>query len=177
MASKLRVDSILPVDGAPTGGGGGIIQVVSTTVTAATFTHNSETPTLITGMVATITPKFSTSKVLVSINVNTSVTSASYTSMLLLYRDGSVITGARGDAGGAAQIRCFKSLRHSGSNVTQETSGMYLDSPSTTSATTYQVYVAQEGGSTMHLNRFGSDSNHAYHPRATSGIILMEVSA
>ena len=28
MASKLRVDSILPVDGAPTGGGGGIIQVV-----------------------------------------------------------------------------------------------------------------------------------------------------
>lgn len=177
MSSQLRVDKILPVDGAPTGGGGGIIQVVSTTVTAATFTHNSETPTLITGMVATITPKFSTSKVLVSINVNTSVTSANYTTMLLLYRDGSVITGARGDAGGAAQIRCFKSLRHSGSNVTQETSGMYLDSPSTTSATTYQVYVAQEGGSTMHLNRFGSDSNHAYHPRATSGIILMEVSA
>ena len=27
MASKLRVDSILPVDGAPSGGGGGIIQV------------------------------------------------------------------------------------------------------------------------------------------------------
>ena len=33
MASKLRVDSILPVDGAPTSGGGGIIQVVSTTLT------------------------------------------------------------------------------------------------------------------------------------------------
>ena len=30
MASKLRVDSILPVDGAPSGGGGGIIQVVQT---------------------------------------------------------------------------------------------------------------------------------------------------
>ena len=29
MASKLRVDSILPVDGAPTNGGGGIIQIVS----------------------------------------------------------------------------------------------------------------------------------------------------
>ena len=27
MTSKLRVDSILPVDGAPTSGGGGIIQV------------------------------------------------------------------------------------------------------------------------------------------------------
>ena len=33
MASKLRVDSILPVDGAPTGGGGGIIQIASTTHT------------------------------------------------------------------------------------------------------------------------------------------------
>ena len=30
MASQLRVDKILPVDGAPTGGGGGIIQVVQT---------------------------------------------------------------------------------------------------------------------------------------------------
>ena len=33
MASKLRVDSILPVDGAPTSGGGGVIQVVSATKT------------------------------------------------------------------------------------------------------------------------------------------------
>ena len=174
--SELRTNRIVPRDGIKSGASGGIIQVVSTTVTAATFTHNSETPTLITGMVAAITPTRSDSKVLVSINVNTAVSAANYTTMLLLYRDGSVITGARGDAGGAAQIRCFKSLRHSGSNVTQETSGMYLDSPGTTSATNYQVYVAQEGGSTMYLNRFGSDANHAYHPRATSGITLMEIS-
>ena len=173
--SELRTNRIVPRDGIKSGASGGIIQVVSTTVTAATFTHNSETPTLITGMVATITPTRSDSKVLVSINVNTSVTAANYTTMFLLYRDGSVISGARGDAA-QSQTRCFKSVRHSNSNVTQETSGMYLDSPSTTSATTYQVYVAQEGGSTMYLNKFGSDGNYAYHPRATSGITLMEVS-
>ena len=174
--SELRTNRIVPRDGLTSGASGGIIQVVSTTVTAASFTHNSESPALITGMVATITPTRSDSKVLVSINLNTSVTAANYTTMILLYRDGSVITGARGDAGGATQIRCFKSLRHSGANITQETSGMYLDSPSTTSATTYQVYVAQEGGSTFYLNRFGSESNVAYHPRATSGITLMEIS-
>ena len=174
--SELRTNRIVPRDGIKSGASGGIIQVVSTTVTAATFTHNSETPVLITGMVATITPTRSDSKVLVSINVNTSVTAANYTTMFLLYRDGSVISGARGDAGSGVQTRCFKSVRHSGSNVTQETSGMYLDSPSTTSATTYQVYVAQEGGSTMYLNRFGGDGSYAYHPRATSGITLMEVS-
>ena len=173
--SELRTNRIVPRDGIKSGASGGIIQVVSTTVTAATFTHNSETPILITGMVATITPTRSDSKVLVSINVNTSVTAANYTTMFLLYRDGSVISGARGDAA-QNQTRCFKSLRHSNSNVTQETSGMYLDSPGTTSATTYQVYVAQEGGSTMYLNKFGSDGSYAYHPRATSGITLMEVS-
>ena len=174
--SELRTNRIVPRDGIKSGASGGIIQVVSTTVTAATFTHNSETPALITGMVATITPTRSDSKVLVSINVNTSVTAANYTTMFLLYRDGSVISGARGDAGDGVQTRCFKSVRHYNSNATQETSGMYLDSPSTTSATTYQVYVAQEGGSTMYLNKFGSDCNYAYHPRATSGITLMEVS-
>ena len=174
--SELSTNRIVPRDGIKSGASGGIIQVVSTTVTAATFTHNSETPALITGMVATITPTRSDSKVLVSINVNTSVTAANYTTMFLLYRDGSVISGARGDAGDGVQTRCFKSVRHYNSNATQETSGMYLDSPSTTSATTYQVYVAQEGGSTMYLNKFGSDGNYAYHPRATSGITLMEVS-
>ena len=51
MASQLRVDKIVPVDGVPTGGGGGIIQCVSTTKTD-TFSHNSETPTLITGLTA-----------------------------------------------------------------------------------------------------------------------------
>jgi len=174
--SELRTNRIVPRDGIKSGASGGIIQVVSTTVTAASFTHNSESPALITGMVATITPTRSDSKVLVTINLNTTVSAANYTTMILLYRDGSVITGARGDAGGATQIRCFKSLRHSNSNVPQETSGMYLDSPGTTSATTYQVYVAQEGGSTMYLNRLGGESNVAYHPRATSGITLMEVS-
>ena len=30
MASELRVDKIVPVDGVPTGGGGGIVQVKQT---------------------------------------------------------------------------------------------------------------------------------------------------
>ena len=36
MTSQLRVDKILPVDGAPTSGGGGIIQVVHASKTDAT---------------------------------------------------------------------------------------------------------------------------------------------
>ena len=67
MASKLRVDSILPVDGAPTGGGGGIIQVKSATITN-TFDNDQETFADVTGVTVTITPKFSTSKMLIMYN-------------------------------------------------------------------------------------------------------------
>ena len=67
MASELRVDKIVPVDGVPTGGGGGIIQVKSTTITN-TFTNDQETFADITGVTVTITPKFSTSKMLIMYN-------------------------------------------------------------------------------------------------------------
>ena len=53
---------------------------------------------------------------------------------------------------------------------------MYLDSPGTTSATTYQIYVGQESGSTVYLNKFGSSGNNSYLARSTSGITLMEIS-
>ena len=67
MASKLRVDSILPVDGAPTNGGGGIIQVQMGTFTDR-FTTNSSTM-VDTGLSVSITPKFATSKILVNVSL------------------------------------------------------------------------------------------------------------
>ena len=64
MASKLRVDSILPVDGAPTNGGGGIIQIVH--VNTSTHTYETSTSyTDLTDVTATITPKFTSSKILI----------------------------------------------------------------------------------------------------------------
>ena len=63
MSSQLRVDKILPVDGAPTNGGGGIIQVKSVVKTDL-FNTNSSSFTDITGLSVSITPKFSTSKIL-----------------------------------------------------------------------------------------------------------------
>ena len=67
MSSELRVDKIVPTDGVPTGGGGGIVQVKSTTITN-TFDNDQETFADVTGVTVTITPKFSTSKMLVMYN-------------------------------------------------------------------------------------------------------------
>ena len=67
MASELRVDKIVPVDGVPSGGAGGIVQVKSATITN-TFDNDQETFVDITGVTVTITPKFNTSKMLVMYN-------------------------------------------------------------------------------------------------------------
>jgi len=67
MASQLRVDKILPVDGAPTGGGGGIIQIVHATATSeASQAYSAGSTFADTGLSASITPKFSTSKILIT---------------------------------------------------------------------------------------------------------------
>ena len=67
MSSELRVDKIVPVNGVPTGGGGGIIQVVSATKTD-TAVQNSPTYADISGMSVSLTPQ-SGSKVYVNIDL------------------------------------------------------------------------------------------------------------
>ena len=56
MASQLRVDKIVPIDGAPSGGGGGIIQVKTATFTGKFNTASSTMVDI--GLSVSITPKF-----------------------------------------------------------------------------------------------------------------------
>ena len=70
--STLKVNSIIPVAGVPTGGGGGIIQTVtathSTQVTQASNGSGSTQTTLTdTGLTASITPTSTSSKGLVMV--------------------------------------------------------------------------------------------------------------
>ena len=79
MASELRVDKIVPTDGAPTNGGGGIVQVVSVTKTDHVDNSTNDQFNDISGVTATITPKFNTSKILVTV----CLTPVSYTHLTL----------------------------------------------------------------------------------------------
>jgi hypothetical protein len=51
----------------------------------------------------------------------------------------------------------------------------YLDSPATTSATTYKVQVIMNGAGTGYLNRNNSDSDAVGISRVVSTITVMEV--
>ena len=75
MASELRVDKILPVDGAPSDSGsnplylgaGGVVQVVYAQ-TRTQQSSTSQTFTDATNLFVDITPKFSTSKMLITVH-------------------------------------------------------------------------------------------------------------
>ena len=166
MASQLRVDKILPVDGAPTSGGGGIVQMVMTSSinSGSQFSTGSGTFVDVTGYNCTITPKFSTSKILITSNP------------IMLLNNGS----------GNSQKVALKLLRGSTSIFEQNdfathqvdgASAVYidylgmalyhqhLDSPGTTSAVTYKIQIRQHaGGGTTYV-------------QANSSMCLMEVSA
>jgi hypothetical protein len=138
------VGSSVPYSVLPTGS---VLQVVNvaygTTITTVSGTLVD------TGLTATITPKFATSKILVSINVTScySSSASTYAYFLLLRNSTSIINfdtiTSYSTAGG-------------GSGSTGTT---YLDSPATTSATTYKVqWLRQAGTGALYMNNASSSS-------------------
>ena len=172
MSSELRVDKIIPTGGIPTGGGGGVIQVVSFTTQTET-TANAGTTFVDTGVTATITPKFATSKILIL--TYHSVTFSNF--------------AGNGDTGGWS-IRLLRGntvIKNGSTNgsdhyisVPAESSYIvfndpdfqqHFDSPNTTSAVTYKTQV-NESNSEINVLINGNDASNV-----DSSMILMEVSA
>ena len=175
MASQLRVDKIVPVDGVPTGGGGGIIQVKSVVKTDL-FNTNSSSFTDITGLSVSITPKFSTSKILFQFHLgsfqNQNNTSRAFVRMM---RDSTAI--CVGDAATGHECTAAVCSRANDDNHTQfPVSMQFLDSPSTTSAVTYKLQAScGNDGGTLYLNSPGTVD--AQSGNTASTITVMEISA
>ena len=180
MASKLRVDSILPVDGAPTGGGGGIIQVVSAINTSATVSVsvNAETYHNYDDLKVTITPKFSTSKILIFGTIHVSANTNAAATYVLLNKDGSVLSGARGDAEGN-RTRALSVVPIVSNDHPCLHSISYLDSAGNTSSRYYNYAFAHGAGASrgMKINAGYNVSNSFLYSVTASTITAMEVSA
>ena len=150
---------------------GQVIQTVKTDV----FSTTSSSFVDVTGLSASITPSASSSKVLIFVNLNVSSTDNSISARL--YR-GSTLIGA-GDGSGS-RSRSFGASAYSGTlgDTTQMPfNTTFLDSPSTTSATTYKIQGGAVGGGTLYYGRGTSDTDNAQHARTTNTITLMEVLA
>ena len=179
MASELRVDKIIPTDGVPTGGGGGIIQVKQTLKTDS-FHTTSQSYTDITGMTVSITPKFNTSKILLQCNIQFGGALNLYAPVRLLrgsthIGQSTVYSGSQTNAtfslnltdvsGTASQYKIFSTVYQ------------ILDSPATTSEVTYKLQVSSWVGRNFYINRSEQDSGAAWTHGASSSMTAMEVSA
>jgi len=132
----------------PAGVGGKILQVVHANYGTQVLT--SSTSYSDTGLTATITPSSASNKILVIFNIN-----------------GTYSNGATGLYGRVKLLRTSTELMTNvfGQNETTTSAygsagGNYLDSPSTTSATTYKVQIKNDAASgDIGMNTFGSTSN------------------
>ena len=152
-----------------------ILQVVSTTKTD-TFSVASTTYTDVTGLSVSITPTSNTSKILIMASVAQGQGTADVIATMQLVRDTTAI--CIGDAAGSRRrsSAAFYAIAAGGVTQLQQNSIVFLDSPATTSATTYKIQVQASTGTT-YVNRTGADTDNAAWPRTASTITVMEISA
>jgi len=177
--SQIKVNSIIPVGGVPTGGGGGIIQIKQTIKKDVFSTSiSSNTNSGDTGLNVSITPTSTSSKILISAQVCGSL-SGQDTMGLNLFNGGSLVTDAQGDADGSRGRAAVIGLSESAGGMAQVLAFNYLHSPASTSEQTYQIRLIYFSGAstTMYMNRVQSDDNASYRPRSASFVTAMEVSA
>ena len=169
--SELRTNRIVPRDGlvSGTGIGGGIIQIKQTIkkdqFTTANTTSNY---TDLTGLNVTITPTRSDSKILIECSIYNS--NANAVNFFRILRGSTFIEQPSGTSSGGAGFNAhgFAYFDHSFQDTTVI---KILDSPATTSATTYKVQCACTG-TQLTINKFYNTSNYY----GISTLTVMEVS-
>ena len=162
----LTVAGGVPSWATPAGGGGKVLQVIqATTDTLATTTSQTFQNT---NLSASITPSNTSSKVLVMISQDFLISRTSGTTdmgagIAIFRSTTNIFPGVAGE-----QMYIYFS-NHSGSGyMANRVSLSYLDSPSTTSSTTYSTKMfAQQASGTVSANGTG----------LTASIILMEIGA
>jgi hypothetical protein len=141
----LTVAGGVPTWSTPAGGGGKVLQVVN--ANTSTFTANStDTYADVSGLTASITPSSATSKILVLVSANGLYKSAAHADNAVRLR---LVRGA-------TEILLIESIAGwTNSTVANTTasSTSYLDSPNTTSSTTYKVQIANyRNGASVGIN-------------------------
>jgi len=143
------------------GSGNTVIQVVNGTLGGAQVSTAS-TSFVTTGLTATITPQSTNSKILILANLNQCyINSSTYVAFYTVYRGASNIAPT-----GTSNGQSFACVYNSAGAPEMGQPIIYLDSPASTSALTYTIYFATNGGGTAYLNANSG----------TSTLALLEIS-
>ena len=177
--SQLKVNSIVPTTGVPTGGGGGIIQIVSNVKsdtaswTGTSFSNIAGTDETGSGSVweVNITPKAANSKLLVEFNGAMGGNSAVMVCVRLVreIQDASAAYPFLGDTSGSSprvsrQIRFDQTAMKT--HAIHQVHFTFLDSPSYSvgNKITYHLEgMCHSSSATVYLNRSGSQQTETYY--------------
>ena len=156
---------------------GAVLQAVSTIKTDTfSFSVTARTWTSVTGLSASITPSSASNKILVTAVVSISATNTYNAMGGRVTRNGSVV--AVGDTSSSRQSAFFGSddwLSAASANQSQIYIS-FLDSPSTTSAVTYQLQLINDRDTeTIYVNRGAADADSSQTFRNASTITVMEI--
>ena len=149
--------------------GGKVLQVVSV-VKTDTFTHTSSSFTDVTGLSVAITPSSASNKILILTQLNVGTNSARG-GINIVRTSTSILLGDTS----SNRTRTSMAVCSAANEQTFAGNIIFLDSPNTTSATTYKIQVSIEGSSSIHINRSHTDVNNATHYRGASTLTLIEI--
>lgn len=156
---------------------GSVLQVVSTQITAKTTVSVATAGTFydISGFSVSITPTNANSKIMFLAMVNQSSQTTGANRQYLRIVRGSTAIGI-GDVAGS-QYRTTTAFFINDGNAIGTLPLIWLDSPNTTSSTTYKIQVTSNGGSqTACFNRTSGDSQNDSAVTA-SQILVLEIAA
>ena len=159
---------------------GNVIQVVSATKTD-TFSTSSTSFTDVTGLSVSITPTSASSKIFITYSVNVGW-DANRGMQLRLMRDSTAI--CVGDAASDRSRSSNTTFADGGATFEARwqwaLNNNFLDSPTTTSATTYKIQIgaiSETDGTNIYVNRSSQDGNAGTAGRTASTITVMEIAA
>jgi len=155
---------------------GVVLQVVSTTKTDTFSTATTGSWVDVTSLSVSITPKFSTSKIFVIVDLALALSTTTDIVQQRLVRGSTAIcvgnaNGNRNQVSGAAGV-----ISSNSTNANHTRAFNFLDSPATTSSTTYKIQVFSNIG-TKYVNQCGENADSSTFYTGTSTITVMEIAA
>jgi hypothetical protein len=155
-------------------GAGTVLQVVSTAKTDI-FSTSSTSFTDVTGLSVSITPSSASNKILIYMDVKLG-SSTNVSNFVRLMRSATPIY--IGDSSGSRTQGTYGNSDDPSNQIVFQGVGIFLDSPNTTSATTYKVQMLSEPSGntgTVFLNKSGEDADSDQNGRFASSITVMEI--
>ena len=162
------------------GVGGKILQVIKKEV-SSTITESVSANSLgsaITGLATAITPAATTSKILIMADFNVGRDSNDGNSQVgIQLLRGTTLIGNGDAASSRTPVACITDVLDD--DILEHMSLNHIDSPSTTSETTYNFKFLNADGNTsnLYINRSHGDADGSYSGRTSCNITLMEIGA